>query len=66
MKEVKHWNKELKKHQKIDYDIKASLVAYCFEQSVCSYVLPQAFKSDDQANIKALLFYEMERHWKNK
>ena len=56
MKEVKHWNEELKKHQKIDYDIKAGQVAYCFEQSVCSYVLPQTFKNDDEANTKALLF----------
>ena len=32
MNEVKCLNEELKKHQKIDYDIKAGQVAYCFEQ----------------------------------
>ena len=55
-KEVKHLKEDLKKHEKIDYHLKAGEIAYCFEQSVCSYVLPQIYKDDNQATIKALLF----------
>ena len=55
-KEVKRLKEELKKHEKIEYHLKAGEVAYCFEQSVCTFVLPQIYKDDDQATIKALLF----------
>ena len=49
--EVKRLKEESKKHEKIE----AGEVAYCFEKSVCSFVLPQIFENDDQATIKGLL-----------
>ena len=53
--EVKYLKEESKEHEKIDYHIKPGEVAYCFEQSVCSFVLPQTFENEDQATIKGLL-----------
>ena len=56
-KKVKRLKEDQKKLEKIDYHLKVGEVAYCFEQSVCSFVLPQIFKDDDQATIKALLLF---------
>ena len=43
-KEVERLTEDLKKHEKSEHHLIAGQVAYCFEQSVCSFVLPQYTK----------------------